>query len=67
MKKENFWCKLGFHKWKVVDIEISKKVMYGDTPAARVKEKCAVCSKIKYTKANLVMLKKDLYNDKMWK
>lgn len=66
MKKETIWCKIGCHNWEFVDVETSEKVWFADSPAARLKEKCVNCGKIRYTRVNLSMPEKEVYNNRIW-
>ena len=58
---------MGFHKWICVADQISKRVVYGDAPAARVKEICSCCGEVKISVLNICMPESALYEKWIWK
>ena len=58
-------CNLGFHRFKIIEIQMSK-FLYGDARGMRAMRKCTRCGFIDYIRLNILMPKKDLYDDSLY-
>ena len=58
-------CKIGIHRYGEMSYQYSK-LHYGDAIGMRAKATCIYCDHILYTRLNLLMPKKDAYNDSLY-
>jgi hypothetical protein len=71
MKIKNFLCKIGIHKYKDVETQITKNISYGfsgcELPGVRLKQICEKCNHVYYMKLNLFMSNEDVWNDNLYR
>ena len=62
-------CLLGFHKNKDIKTQLSKySYGFGDgLPGIRITMECELCGKISYQSLNLMVPRKDVLNDAVWR
>jgi len=65
--KKRFLCKLGFHKYENIRLQVSKGIYFGHALGYRVTQKCKFCDDINYIRLNMCMPIKYLYEEWVWK
>ena len=71
MSNKRFKCKIGWHKYKYIKAQRTKRMCFGlagcEMPGQRVVRQCEDCGKIDYMRLTIFMPSRYLYEEGIWR